>query len=295
MAGRGPIAPNNKLILAISVFISLMIPFIGIFLVKYFQGKISTKEDLLRNTDIPLLASIVHSRGKSTKLPVVVDKPRSLTAESFRLLKIEIDAVLPPKKRTRLIGISSSINREGKTFCATNLGCAFAQQGVKTLLLGVDLYKGEDLFSELDPDRSLSSYALGKTALHQTVQSTTIENLDVINPGTPLNNPSIFLQSEQFTQLMEEITPLYEVIVIDSSPLGFVSDFLIIEKYTNLNLFVTRIERSRIQYLDNLHELKDKKMIDSLYLVLNDVPFHSTQQLNPFGLIRRKNPYYHNN
>ncbi len=297
MAGKGPVAPNSKLILLVALFISLAMPFVAIFAVKYLQGKISNKEDLLRNTDIPLLATIAHVKNKKKAkqaFPMVIETPRSVAAESFRLLKIEIDALLKPTQKPRIIGVGSSINREGKTFCASNLSCTFAQQGIKTLLLDADLYKGENLLPNLDPSKSLSEYALGKITVYDTIQPSGIDHLDIISSGAPLNNPSIFLQSQHFAYLIEEITSLYEVIIIDSPPLGFVSDFLVVEKYTHLNLFMMRVERSLIKYLDNLHELKEKKMLDNLYLVLNDMQYHSPQQLSAFGLIKRKNPYYHN-
>ncbi|GAB4405684.1 MAG: tyrosine-protein kinase domain-containing protein [Microscillaceae bacterium] len=295
MAGNGPIAPNNKLILAISLFISLAIPFVAILVLNYFLGTINTKEDIFRHTSLPLLATLTHMRQKSpSDLPIVIEQPRSLTAESFRLLKIEIDKLLPNDLHPWIIGISSAINREGKTFCATNLSCTFAQQGIKTLLLGVDLYKGESLLPNLDEEKSLYHYALGKNSVTECIQSTGIENLDVVNPGPALANPSIFLQSKSFALLMEDIRSRYPVIIIDSSPLGFVSDFLVVEKYTNLNLFVLRVGRSRIKYLDNLHDLHEKKMLNRLQLILNDVRYASAQQLSPFGWIRRKNPYYHN-
>jgi capsular exopolysaccharide synthesis family protein len=276
MLGSGPVSPDPFLLYFMGTFLGLIAPLSFVILSDFLNSKITSKEIIQRNTDVPLLAILAKGK-KGTKL-ALIDEPKSLMAESFRNLKIKLANLIPPHSGKNIIGITSTINDEGKSYCSANLGVALAVSNYKTLLICADMYQSDFEYFDLK-EKGLSNYLKGEEEVYTTIQKTKVANLDIINCGNVATNPAELLTSPLMEDLLEFASTNYDYVIVDTPPIGFVSDYLVLEKHFKITLFMIRYNYSKIKLLNELNELYEDRKIENVYLVFNDVNFSSIYDL----------------
>lgn len=268
--GIGPIKPRTTLNYVLALFTGLLVPIGFIFLNETFSDKINSKEELLKLTPIPFLGVISHSKLKGEF--DVSQNQRSYTAESFRNIRTNLRFLTENNGSGKVYLISSSITGEGKTFCANNLAYIFSNFGKKTVLINVDMRKPNfygdiGVFSEY----GLSHYLAGFKTKDQIIQKSIIENLYVITAGTTPPNPSELLLTDKIDLLLNELKETFSYIILDTPPLGIISDALELTKRANVNIIVVRQNYTTKQMIDNVNQLNGQKLIKNIGIVLNDV------------------------
>ena len=175
---NSPLTPNKNIIYMIFIAVSLLIPTLFIILKDFFNENILNLKQLQELTNMPILGAIRHS-DQNTSL-VVINKPKSAISEAFRGIRTNLEYMTSDKKN-KLICITSSISREGKTFCSINISSVLALSE-KTLLIGSDLRRPR-IFSEIQisNDKGLSNYLIGKNSLEDIIQKNIFKNLDIIS------------------------------------------------------------------------------------------------------------------
>ena len=223
----GPIQPQTRRNLIIGIFLGFLIPLIIIYLREYFNTKILYKEDIDQLTDIPFLGVIGHKKYKDNL--VVKSNPKSAVAESFRSIRSNIE-YFAADKTNKLVMITSSISSEGKTFCAINLASVFALSGKKTVLIGADMRKPK-LYYDFDTvnQKGLSSFLIKDATLKEILQPTDMDTLDIITSGPLPPNPSELLMRPEFDDLIDQLKKEYHYIVLDTPPIGLVTDAIILK------------------------------------------------------------------
>jgi capsular exopolysaccharide synthesis family protein len=269
MVGAGSIAPNTKLI----YFMALLAGFagaIGLIIIKDFlNDNIVTKEDLENNTNIPLIGAISHG-SKKDKLNFIKDA-RSLLAESFRSLRVNYQ-YLTLGKDHNVIGLTSSVSGEGKTFCSVNLAIVMAQAGKKTLIIDTDMRRPQVAnYLNFDNKRGLANYLIGECTSEELINHSKIKNLDVITSGPIPPNPLDIISQPQFEVLINKMRDIYNIIILDSPPLGHVSEYIVLMKYTDANIYVVRSDYTNKNLLERINELFEDKKISNVGILLNDV------------------------
>ena len=168
--------------------------------------------------------------------------------------------------------MTSSISGEGKTFCSINLASVFAYSGKKTLIVGADLRKPK-IFQDfgLSNEIGLSNYLVGINSLEQVVQPTKLTNLDLISGGIIPPNPSELLMSMKMLELIQILKEQYDVIIIDSPPLGLVTDSQVLMPHADHTIFVVRQNYTTIPLLKNVQEAYSGGKVKNISLLLNDV------------------------
>lgn len=260
--------PKPKMNYALGFILGLLIPLITIILRDYFDNKIRAIKDLTKKlSNVPLLATLDHSIFK-IDLPVK-ERPKSRLSESFRTLRTNINFVLNDNK-SKVIMVSSLISGEGKTFCATNLAAIFASSGKKTLLIGLDLRKPKiQTVFETTNHKGISSYLSNQSTFEDAVKPTDITNLWLAVSGAIPPNPSELIGSPKMDEFFSIARKTYDCIIIDTPPIGIVTDARIIFNNVDLVLFVTRIgvsPKDVVDYCKDLHTTLNNK----LALVVND-------------------------
>jgi capsular exopolysaccharide synthesis family protein len=169
--------------------------------------------------------------------------------------------------------ITSSVGTEGKTFTAMNLASVMAASGAKTVLIGLDLRKPrivEDF--GMDNKMGCSNFLSGNADLEQVlVQSEENENLFIIPSGPTPPNPSELILSDRMGELIEKLGQRFDKIIIDTPPVGLVSDGLIISKYANAVVFVVREGVTRKAHLVQANELFEKGRLQHPAIIFNAV------------------------
>ena len=155
---------------------------------------------------------------------------------------------------------------------AENLSIVFAKSGKKTLVIGADLRRPK-LYSDFgfDNTKGISNHILSNMSLKDVILTSEIENLDVLVSGPLPTNPSDALLTNKFAAMMENLKKSYDVIVLDTPPIGLVADALSLMKYSDINLYVARQSYTKKGLLSYINDMYINNRIQNLHIVFNDV------------------------
>lgn len=168
--------------------------------------------------------------------------------------------------------VTSTMQGEGKSFVSLNLATAFALYNTKVLLLSFDLRKPSvSKLLDLHNEKGLSTYLSNNCELENIIYQTEIKNLWTIPSGPIPPNPSELLASEKTNQLFNDLRKEFDYIIIDTPPIGIVTDALMLEKFSDINLFIIRHNHTKKRMLSNLLLNLKKKHITNVNLVINDI------------------------
>lgn len=266
-----PVAPNKKLIFIMAVFLAGFFPTCLIVLQNFLKTSIGNRDELAKLTSIPIIGVIGHLNQVDNL--VVNHKPKSSMAEAFRSVRTNL-RFFGINEDKKIILITSSISGEGKSFVSLNLASIFALQNFKVVVVGLDLRKPK-LFQDLGitNDVGVSSYLIGQVGLDQIIKKTIIPNLDLIAAGPIPPNPAELIAKEEMGILFENLSKLYDYIIVDTAPLGIVSDAYLVMKYSHINLYIAREQYSKREFIRTLNELVDEGKVKNICLLLNDSDF----------------------
>jgi len=253
----------------INAFIwALLIPAALLFIVVLFNNRIMTSEDIEAITDVPVIGILIRNTDKRTGKSLL--HANSIFTEILRIIKIKLN--LDPLKGEQVITVTSSVIEEGKTFLAINLASIYALAGKRTLLLGFDLQRPKiaEVFN-LERNDGITNYLINDIPVDQVIQKTVTKNLDILLSGPIPPNPDELIESEKTRQLMAELRQRYEFIVMDTPPIGFVGDAFLLNRFSDVTLFVARSNYStKKQFANSISEAVENKM-KRLNIVFTDV------------------------
>ena len=267
------ISPNRATIYSIGILGGLLLSFL-LLVVKYlFQNTIINIHDIERLISVPILGSIPKFTSHKMEFSslVVGDNPKSALVEAIRSIRTNID-FLSFKKSSKIISVTSTVSGEGKTFVAVNLGGVISMSGKKVIVLDLDLRKpkvhlgfgGENNFG-------MSDLLIENTTLDKCIQHSTLKNLDYISAGSIPPNPAELIMSPIFDNLIETLKETYDVIFIDTPPVGLVTDGMLIMKDADVSLYVVRASYSKRGIEKNIRKLQLSKQYNHLSVILNSV------------------------
>lgn len=268
MAGS-PISPKIWLNYIVGAVIGLFLPLAFFVGAELLNTRIQSRDDIESYSSVPIIAGIGHN-PQSNPL-VIVEKPKSAMAESFRALRSNLSYFTDNKDKQTFM-VTSSIPGEGKTFTTLNLASAFALAGKRTVIVGADLRKPK-LYSELNlnNDRGLSQYLSSLTSLESIIQATSIDNLYFISGGAVPPNPSELLLKPAMTDLLTYLKPQFDFIILDTPPLGLVTDAFVLAPLVNHTLFVVRQDYTPRDVLQSLEEYYRSGKMNNISILFNDL------------------------
>lgn len=268
--GGGKIGPNTKLNYIMALLVGMFLPLIFVFMLVFLDNKINNPKDINRLSPIPILG--VVGKSKSRNNLAVLSKPRSVIAESFRGLRTSVQFILKQNQiqGNKTLLLTSSVSGEGKTFTAINLASVFSMSGKKTLLLGLDLRKPK-IFEDfnLTNEIGVANYLIDQNSIEDITQTTNYKNLDVIVSGPVPPNPSELLMSDKMDSLISILKEKYDCIIMDTPPIGLVSDALNLNKYTDATLYLIRQNYTKKAMLSIINEKYEKGEVKNISFVLN--------------------------
>ena len=276
-----PIRPNRKTVYITCLFIGILIPGLIITIINLLNDKISSKSDVLKISNIPVIGSIPNNL-KETNL-VVINNPKSIISEAFRSIRTNIQ-YLASEKNQKVICISSSISGEGKSFCSVNIASILSTTGNKTLLIGADMRKPKIYDGlNLSTEKGLSSFLISNNSLDEIIQKTNNENLDIIVSGAIPPNPAELLEKDKMDKLINEVKNNYNFIVIDTPPIGLVTDAQILMNKSDINLILIRQDYTAKSMVVNIEDIINKSNINNVSFILNDVKYKKNNYGYAYG------------
>ena len=194
------------------------------------NDKITTREDISKVSQVPIIGEIGHVDDAPGT--VVVNNTRDVIAEQFRIIRTNLQFLIGNKERFTIL-LSSSISGEGKSFASSNLAAVIALSGKRVALLEFDLRKPK-IIKELGLPKAavgITNVLMGNATLEQIkIPYPSIANLDVIPSGPTPPNPAEIIMLPSLQQMMQQLKAEYDVVIIDSAPVGLVSDSFNSEK-----------------------------------------------------------------
>lgn len=233
------VSPRTSMNYLIAFILGLLIPALYLFLKDFFNVSINDRKDVEKLTHYPIIGQVAQASDKNPL--VVINSPKSPIAESFRSIRTNIEFLTQGKAKSTIL-VTGDMQSIGKTFNSINIASIYALYGKKTVLLGFDMRKPR-LFQEfgLTNNVGLSSYLSNKESLENIIQcSSQIPNLDIITSGPLPPNPAELIASEKTNELFTLLKESYDYIIIDTPPIGLVTDSLLLMRHTDVNLFVVR-------------------------------------------------------
>lgn len=269
-----PIKPVKNKSYAIAFVLGLLLPIMVISIIELLNDKITDKEILRSYTKIPLMGVIGFSDDNSNLFTQT--KPKSAILEAFRSIRTNINYFITgntESKKQNVILITSSISGEGKTFISYNLAGIIASSEKKTVLVCFDLRKPKIIDGiKLNTDIGVSSYLAGTAEIKDVIQNSVEQPyLDIILSGLIPPNPSELILKEKTDQLFDYLKKNYDYVIIDTPPIGIVTDGLLLSKYSDVNIYVVRQNITRKQHLQFINKLYAEHKIENVGLIFNSV------------------------
>ena len=233
------ISPRTSMNYLIAIILGLLIPALYLFLKDFFNVSISDRKDVEKLTNFPIIGQVAQTSSKDPL--VVVNSPKAPIAESFRSIRTNIEFITQGKTKCTIL-VTGDMQSIGKTFNAINVASIYALYGKKTVLLGFDLRKPK-LYKEfgLTNNIGLSSFLSNKEPFDNIIQSTSaIPSLDIITSGPIPPNPAELIASEKCDELFQLLREHYDYIIIDTPPVGLVTDAFLLMRHSDVNLFIVR-------------------------------------------------------
>jgi capsular exopolysaccharide synthesis family protein len=265
-----PIKPKRKLIVLVGLILGLIVGIALAFLRNYLDDTVQTEDDVKHATDVPLLGMVPHMKEDSNKLKVLIS-PKSAVAESFRNLRTNLQFMVR-KGHSHVISVTSTIWGEGKTTVCINLAAIMSIANKKTILLNLDMRKPtlHEKF-DLSNQYGMSTLLAGSTRLVQVIQKTEYKNLDVITSGPIPPNPSELIQGELMEKVIEKLREVYDVIILDTPPIGLVTDARTLMHLSDTSIYILRAGYSKKGFIQSIKELSALREIHGMGILLNDV------------------------
>ena len=266
---KKPIIPNKNQNILLATFLGFIFPLLFFLFFDLFNDKILSRFDIEKLSSIPIVGIIGRNNNINNLLSKI--NPKSMIFEGFRAIRSDLSSLLE-EMNGKIVLITSSISGEGKTFFAENLAIVFAKTSNKTLLIGADLRKPK-LWKDfkLNNNLGLSNYLSGDIKLEEIINNVKINNLDVITSGPVPKDPAEMLHCEKFTSFINLVKNKYDIIILDTPPVGLVADSISMMKFSDVNLFMIRQSYTNKNLLSFSEDLYKKQRLGEMYLVFNDV------------------------
>jgi tyrosine-protein kinase Etk/Wzc len=270
MAGEKPVKPKKQLIYLLALMLGLGVPFTIIYVKDLLNDRVREKKDIEQVTATPILGEIAHKEQEETL--VITQNSRDTVAEMFRHVRTNLQFATIGKEN-KIILITSSMGGEGKTFLSINLAASLVLTGKKVVILGFDLRKPRLLQDLGLPDGpGLSNYLISEqVTVDNIVQPIkAIDGLYVIGSGPIPPNPAELMMSSKVKQLLNILKESFDHIIIDSAPVGQVSDAYNLASFTDSSIYVVRYSYTYKTQLEIIDDIYRNQKLKHLMIVLND-------------------------
>ena len=270
-----PVAPKRKIVYLAALLLGLLVPFSVIYLVFLLDNKVHSRKDVELIVQAPVLGDI--PKTKSEKKVVVSDTDRSSTAESFRLLRTNVNFMLTGMKdQTKTIFVTSTIAGEGKTFIAINLASVLALTNKKVLLIGADIRKPKiaEYLNIQTQKKGLSHFLMDpQLKVADIIEHVSTSNFDMLESGIIAPNPSELLMNGRFDEILAYGKENYDYVIVDTAPVNIVTDTLLLGSQADLFIYVVRANYLDKRSLEIPRLMYTEKRLPNMAILINDTDF----------------------
>jgi capsular exopolysaccharide synthesis family protein len=265
-----PVKPNPRNTKILAILVGLVLPALFIFILELLNDKVTTRYDIERLTKAAILGEVGHSFGKNNL--VVTNNNRSVVAEQFRIIRSNLQYILHNINKPVIL-VTSSFSGEGKSFVSTNIGAVLGLAGKKTIILEFDIRKPKILAHlNIAKRPGLTNYLLGKVNIENLpIPVEGSENLFVLPCGPVPPNPAELLLDPKLNDLFAYLRENFDVVIMDTAPVGMVSDAMTLSRYADCTLYIVRQGHTYKKQIGLIDEFYREQKLPKISIVLNDV------------------------
>jgi capsular exopolysaccharide synthesis family protein len=267
-----PVAPDENGIKRSAIIFGLAIGFGLIVLIRILNPYIYDKETIESLTTIPIIGVIrkfPETVDENNSQVLAISRPKSMFAESVRSVRTNLNFIAA-EKSNKIVCITSEIAGEGKSFMAVNLSSTLSLIDKKIILIAADLRRSRlHKTFNIPNDVGLSSYLSHQCEMDDMIRSTDQSGLDIILSGPVPPNPSELLHSKRMEVLLKELKKRYDIVMIDTAPVGLVADSIPLIRMSDINIFVIRSGKSKFYAATVPQRIANEYHLDNTFIILN--------------------------
>ena len=289
----GKVSPKSPIIMLIALVLGLAIPAGILFLIEFFKYKIEGHEDVIKLTQIPVIADIPVASDaavKEGKADIVVHQNvNNLMEEIFRGLRTNIQFML--KSDEKVMMFTSSTSGEGKTFVASNIGISLALLGKKVIMVGLDIRKPRlaELFQIDNHHNGITNLIIRDHNSWEDIQKQILSSgvnskLDLLMAGPVPPNPGELVTRASLDDIINQLKQHYDYVILDTAPVGLVNDSLQLGRLADLCVYVCRADYTPKASFGMINGLNAEKKLPNMCLVLNGVDLSKKKHSFYYGV-----------
>ena len=283
IADDAPVSPRSKITYLIALILGVGIPVGVIYLLELTKFKIEGRADVEKLTSAPIVGDIPLTDEKQGAI-AVFENQNNLMSETFRNIRTNLQFMLENDKKVILV--TSTVSGEGKSFISANLAISLSLLGKKVVIVGLDIRKPglNKVFNIPRKEVGITQYlANPENNLMDLVQLSDVsKNLYILPGGTVPPNPTELLARDGLDKAIETLKKNFDYVIMDTAPVGMVTDTLLIGRVADLSVYVCRADYTHKNEYTLINELAEKDKLPSLCTVINGL-----------DLKRRKYGYYY--
>ena len=285
----GKVSPRGSIIMLLALVLGFLIPGGILYIINFLKFRIEGHDDVEKLTKLPILADIaVAGEGTKTKGDIVVNENKNNQMEEvFRSLRTNLQFIM--SKDQKVILFTSGLSGEGKTFTAANLAVSFALLDKKVVLVGLDIRKPRlaELFEIKDHHHGITNLLsmanpTAEDVEKQILNSNVNDNLDILMAGPIPPNPTELIARPTLEMVIDTLKEKYDYVLIDSAPVGLVTDTLQIGRVADATIVLCRADYTPKDSFNYINDLaRDNKLP------------HMTIAINGIDMSKKKYGYYY--
>ncbi len=283
IADEAPVSPKGKMIYLVALVLGVGIPVGVIYMLELTKFKIEGRADVEKLTSVPIIGDIPLTDEKQGAI-AVFENQNNLMSETFRNIRTNLQFMLENDKKVILV--TSTVSGEGKSFISANLAISLSLLGKKVVIVGLDIRKPglNKVFNIPRKGVGITQYLANpeKNLMDLVQLSDVSKNLYILPGGSVPPNPTELLARDGLDKAIEMLKKNFDYVILDTAPVGMVTDTLLIGRVADLSVYVCRADYTHKNEYTLINELAENNKLPNLCTVINGL-----------DLKRRKYGYYY--
>jgi capsular exopolysaccharide synthesis family protein len=260
----------------------ILIPTVIVVLIELLNNTVRNSRDIEKNSSFPLIGSVRHTISND---PLLVTKnPRSTFTEMFRVIRTRVEFIVQ-RKTNIMIMTTSAESGDGKTYFSINLASVYSMISRKTILVDADIRKPSvNQRFEIVQTNGVSNYLINQCTLDDVIiRDLPGVNFDILPAGTIPPNPGELIRSEKLIEMFVELRKRYDYIIVDTSPIGIVTDAYSLADISDANIFIVRNGKTNKTFFKKLSAHLKFDNIPNMFTILNDIGSNEGSQYTKYN------------
>ena len=268
---EAPVAPKKMMILLVALVLGMGIPVGVIYLISLTQVTIEGRADVEKLTTLPVIGDIPVADGLKGSSIAVFENQNNLMSETFRGIRTNLQFLL--EEGQKVIMVTSTVSGEGKSFVSANTAISLSLLGKKVIIVGLDIRKPglNKVFNLSTKEQGITQFLTNpKRNIMELVQQSDINaNLFILPGGAVPPNPTELLARKGLEEAIEQLKQHFDYIVLDTAPIGMVTDTQLISRTADLTMYVCRADYTRKSEFALVNELATTNKLPRISIAIN--------------------------